>query len=142
VELMGCEVPGNREIVERVAEDQVVLLGVLVAIDELSRVAPVGLDRRVVAGQAGRLVVGVGDRPIDLGDVDLGAGIGVLHVPLECVGPAAQEQGLERGPLDLGQHGRVCVHLLVFLFLGLIGRGFLGLLVLVMILGLVRVYRI
>ena len=43
--------PGNREVVEGVAEDQVVLLAVLVALDELAGVAPVGLDRRVSLGR-------------------------------------------------------------------------------------------
>ena len=50
VEFASGEVPGHREVVERVAEDQVVLLGVLVELDELASVAPVGRDRSVVWG--------------------------------------------------------------------------------------------
>ena len=38
-------------------------------LDELAGVAPGGLDRRV-AREAERLVVGLGDRRVDLGDVD------------------------------------------------------------------------
>ena len=85
--------PGNREVVECVAEDQVVFLGVLVQVDELPGIAPVGLDGCVV-GQPGRLEVGAGDVGVDLGHVDLGAGVGELHVPLEAIGTAAQEQRL------------------------------------------------
>ena len=93
VELERGEVPRNREVVEGVAEDEVVFLGVLVQIDELAGVAPVGLDGGI-ARQPGRHEVGAGDVGVDLGHVDLGAGVGELHVPLEAIGAAAQEQRL------------------------------------------------
>ena len=60
--------PGDGEVVEGVAEDDVELLLVLVPLDELAGVAQVGDDRRV-AGEPERLVVGLLDGRVDLGDL-------------------------------------------------------------------------
>ena len=53
VEFASGQVPGDREIVERVAEDQVVLFGILVQLDELAGVAPISLDRRILGKPGG-----------------------------------------------------------------------------------------
>ena len=96
--------PGDREVVERVAEDEVVLVRVLMQLDELAGVAPVSLDL-ILLGKAGGLEVRIGDGRVDLGDVDAGPGIGALHVPLEAIGAAAEEQGLEVRRLPAGIYG-------------------------------------
>ena len=57
------------------------------------QVVLIGVSR----GRPSRREVGAGDGGVDLGDVDRGLRILVLHVALEGVRTAAQEEGLERG---------------------------------------------